>query len=499
MTSVANLKPRSVTKSSYRHILKYTSLFGSVQGLNILIGIIRTKCIALLLGPTGVGLISIYNSATALLQSATNLGIQTSGVREIAHAYNQGDGEAVYRNIRVLRTWSLVVAILGAAVTIAFHRPLSRWLFHSDEYTPYFVWLAPIVAMAAITCGEIAVLKGTRHLKDIANYSVISVVGALLTSVPLYWEWGFNAIIPSLLLIAILQLVVIMLLSYRHYPLQLSFRELREGKTMLLVGISIVLASIFGSAADLIIKAYLSDISISTAGLYNTGYMIVMTYAGLVFASLETDYFPHLSGVCHAPDKMSVAVNRQIDVSIVLLAPLLILMMVGMPIIVPLLFSSEFSAVIPMAQVALLAMYFRAINLAISYIMLARGDSKPYIILELLSYAVLVASVVLGYYCSGLLGTGYAIAIASFIECVTLIAFAAWRYRLTLNRTLLRFVAIQLAIGLATLVATTLLHTWLYWIVGAVALAGSTTLSLRNFLRNSKETLILYYDPNTKP
>ena len=41
----------------YLHILKYISLFGGVQGLNVLIGVVRNKFVAILLGPQGVGLI----------------------------------------------------------------------------------------------------------------------------------------------------------------------------------------------------------------------------------------------------------------------------------------------------------------------------------------------------------------------------------------------------------------------------------------------------------
>ncbi len=33
---------------SYQHILKYTGIFGGVQGLNIVLGLVRTKLIALL-------------------------------------------------------------------------------------------------------------------------------------------------------------------------------------------------------------------------------------------------------------------------------------------------------------------------------------------------------------------------------------------------------------------------------------------------------------------
>lgn len=45
---------------SYSHILKYTSLFGGVQMLNILIGLIRNKLVAVLLGPLGMGIVALY-------------------------------------------------------------------------------------------------------------------------------------------------------------------------------------------------------------------------------------------------------------------------------------------------------------------------------------------------------------------------------------------------------------------------------------------------------
>ena len=60
---------------SYLHILKYISLFGGVQVLNVLIGIVRNKFVAMLLGPQGVGLISLFNSTTKLISDSTNFGI----------------------------------------------------------------------------------------------------------------------------------------------------------------------------------------------------------------------------------------------------------------------------------------------------------------------------------------------------------------------------------------------------------------------------------------
>ena len=37
---------------NYRHILKYTGIFGGVQGFQLVMGLLRTKLMALLLGPT---------------------------------------------------------------------------------------------------------------------------------------------------------------------------------------------------------------------------------------------------------------------------------------------------------------------------------------------------------------------------------------------------------------------------------------------------------------
>ena len=94
--------------------------------------------------------------------------------------------------------------------------------------------------------------------------------------------------------------------------------------------------------------------------------MITMTYAGMVFAAMETDYYPHLSAVCHDTEKMNGAVNRQIEVSLMLIAPMLVALMFGLKVLIPLLFSGKFLPVIGMTQIAVLAMYSRALSLPVS-------------------------------------------------------------------------------------------------------------------------------------
>ena len=95
--------------NSYRHILKYTGVFGSVQGLNVLVSLVRNKCVALLLGPSGMGLVSLLNTALQFISQATNLGIATSAVRHVSELFDAGDEARLVHYIKIvwLPFWAL--------------------------------------------------------------------------------------------------------------------------------------------------------------------------------------------------------------------------------------------------------------------------------------------------------------------------------------------------------------------------------------------------------
>src|SRR5947209_17494730 len=74
----------SSEKASYGEILQSLVLIGGAQVFNIAISIVRTKIMAILLGPAGFGLAGVYNSIVDLTQNTAGLGVNSSGVRQIA-------------------------------------------------------------------------------------------------------------------------------------------------------------------------------------------------------------------------------------------------------------------------------------------------------------------------------------------------------------------------------------------------------------------------------
>lgn len=467
---------------SYSHILKYTGIFGGVQGLNILIGVVRNKLVAMILGPEGMGLMSLFNSTIKLVSDSTNLGISMSAVRDISEAYEQGDEEKVQHVVKLIRVWSLLTALLGMCLCVALSPLLNKCTFTWGDHTLHFILLSPVVALTAVMGGELAILKGTRQLKHLAVLSVYSMIGALVFSVPLYYIWREQAIVPSLLVIALIQLLFTILYSYRLFPLRLSSnaKMIGEGMGMVKLGIAFVLSGILGSGAEFVIRSYLNNIGdLTIVGLYNAGYMMTMTYAGMVFQAMETDYFPRLSAVRVIGDDMNLVVNRQIEVSILLVSPLLVAFIVGAPILLPLLYSGKFMPVIGMMKITLLAMYVRAITLPIEYIALSKGDSKSYLFLELIYDVAVVAFVILGYHVLGLTGTGIGIALAGAICLLVDLAYTKYKYQYRLSKPVVLYCMIQIPLGFCAYMMTIALWGVYYWIVGVLFTMISLAVSLQ--------------------
>lgn len=114
-TSVHNpLEPAEWGKSTYAQILKSSALIGGSSVVNIAIGIVRTKAMALLLGPAVIGLFGLYGSIANLTQSIAGMGINSSGVRQIAEAVGSEDAVRIAQTTVVLRRMSIPPRSIGS-------------------------------------------------------------------------------------------------------------------------------------------------------------------------------------------------------------------------------------------------------------------------------------------------------------------------------------------------------------------------------------------------
>ena len=475
--------------NSYRHVLKYTSVFGGAQGLNILIGLVRNKCVAIILGPSGMGLMSLLNTASTFISQATNLGISFSAIRRTSEIYDSGDSKSLLDYISVIRTWSAVAAALGALACLCLGPLLDMLSFSWGNHVHHFVLLTPAVAMTALAGGELAILKGTRRLKELVGLQIVSAVLSLLLAVPLFWLFNYKAIVPVISLMALVNFLPALCVSMLHYPYHTrwSRESLAKGIPIVKMGVAFTVAAAVASGGDMLVRALLSQyVGLDAVGLFNAAYMITITYSGLVFSSMENDYFPRLSAVNTDNGLVAEVVNRQVEVTLLLMSPLLCLLITTLPIAIPLLFSGEFLPVVPMAQTLSLALCFKAVTLPMAYVNLAKGHSRAYMLLEC-GYSVLF---MLGTYISvvwyGLDAVGWAIVIVHAIETLALYVYLRRRFGVSLSAQSLWGMATILLLAAVTFLSCRLAEGWLSWAIGLAMSAVAFLLSFRS-LRNKRK------------
>ena len=206
--------------------------------------------------------------------------------------------------------------------------------------------------------------------------------------------------------------------------------------------------------------------------------MLTVTYAGMVFSAMETDFFPRLSSVNSDVTATNLTVNRQIEVSLLIVSPMLAALIIGLPVLIPLLFSSKFLPMVGMTQVAVFAMYIKAVSLPISFITLAKGDSMGYMVLEAIYDILLVLLIVIGYRLWGLYGTGLALSLSYVIDIAIVGTYTYMRYHYRLSLQVIQYAAIQFSLGIAVYIVTLIDKPLIYWPLGTLICLASLLVSI---------------------
>ena len=429
------------TDASYSHILRYTGVFGGVQGLKTLVSMARNKLTTHLLGSVGFGLISVYNTISEFIVSCSNFGLPLNATRVTSELYEAGSREDISHLVCVIRTWALWTAVFALFVCLLLS-PLLSYFFFDYDYSRYgeVLLLIPIVCSLLVAEAECAILKGLRRLKRVAAIESISAFTTLLLTVPFYFLWGIHGVIVGLIVSTLAACAVhlsfsVSVIPYRVKPF--SRQIFLEGFPMIRRGLPYVLAGIANAGAAMVVLGIIKHHGmLSNVGYYKAGFAIMAAFAGFVYTSLESDYYPRLSSVSHDVSRFNRVVNQQAQVSMMLITPFLILLLLAMPWVIRLLYEPDFLVLLGMMFCAAYYVFLRSMMLPVAYLSLAKGDSMVYLIMEVLSDIVLVGSMWYFYTRFGLIGAGFSLSLTALYDLVCSVSLYGVLYGCRLTRTL---------------------------------------------------------------
>ena len=470
--------------TSYGHILRFTGVFGGVQGLKLLMSAARNKLTSRLLGATGFGLLSAYTSVSDFLVSCSNFGLPLNATRETAELFENGTSRQIEHKVCLIRTWAVWTALFATLVCFLFSPLLSYFSFGRDvSHYAEMMWLAPVVVSFLIGEAECSILKGFRQLRRIAAMETIVAVAVVLLTIPFYYFWGLQGVIIGLIASSAVSCVLHLSFTVALFPYRIKpfSREIfHEGLPMIRRGIPYVLSGICSAGTVMLVFDLISRYgNIESLGNYRAGFTIMGSYAGLVFSALETDYFPRLSSVNADTGQLSATINRQVLVSLALIGPFLILLMGAMPLIIRLLYDANFMVIRPMMLSAVYYVLLRAVSLPPSYVPMARGNSLLFLLLEALSCGAMLLAMRFFYTRYGLLGSGMALSAAALFDLLLSTSVLRFVYRCRLSaRTWALAFGQFLAVTAMLLACFALPASW-YIPLGLLLLVGSLAFSGR--------------------
>jgi PST family polysaccharide transporter len=362
---------------TYGQILKSSVLVGGSSIIGILIRIVRTKIMAYLLGPAGFGLFGIFGSVEALAESIAGMGVNSSGVRQIAEAVGSGNEERVAQTAAVLRRTSVILGLLGGLVLAVFARQISVLTFGTPTHSVDIALLSLAVLFTVTSAGQAALIQGMRRIADLATMNVWGNLFATLLGIPIVYFFRQDGVVWSLVAVAAMLLFTSWRYSRRIEVQHCSIttaQVVEETSALLKLGSVFMMGGLLLSAVAYLIRILIVRKSgLEAAGLYQSAWTLGGLYVGFIVDAMAADFYPRLTASAADDAVCNRLVNEQARVGVLLAGPGVLATLTFAPIAMVLFYSMKFMAAVEVLRWICIGTMLRVVTWPMGFIIVAKG------------------------------------------------------------------------------------------------------------------------------
>lgn len=446
--------------STYGSMVKSTLLLGGSTAMNLLIGMTRTKVTAVLLGPGGTGLMSLYSNATAMVGSVTNLNITYAGVRRIAEALGRGDRNEAARIAAVLQRTAWATGLLGVGMQLTLCIPLSIFAFGDASRAPSIAALSVVLLLQSLATSWQALLQAARKVSDVARQNVATAATSAVTGVALIAWLREGGIVPQLIAVSATGLVFAVWFGRRAgLPTRRpSWADMKEvAPTLLQVGGAITATGVLTTGTTYFVASLISRrLGLVEAGLYQAAWTLSGLFAGVVLNAMAADYYPRLAALGDSRAESVRLVNQQAEISLLLAMPGILGTLVLGKFVLNGLYSAKYLPAYDLMGWLLGAVAVRVLAWCMAYVLLARERILDFVASETVLNAVQAS---LSWLLIEKLGTR-GVAIAIVVAYVAYGVILYWLLRRSIEFRISRDLARQMMWMAPSSLSVWLLATW---------------------------------------
>lgn len=430
---------------------------GAASVTNILIGLIRVKVAAVLLGPAGIGLIGLLQNLMGVASTLVGLGLGTAGTRQIAEAASDAAAVALAR--RALFWATLALGLFGAGAFFLLRGELAERVTGDAAFSSSIGWLALGVALTVASASQSALLQGLRRIGDLARLQISSAVLSTVIGIAVLFVWRETGIIAFIIAAPLASFLLgHWYVSRLDRPLRRvsNFRLLAtQWRELARLGVAFMVGGLVVSLGFLAVRSIVQrQLGAVDLGYFQAAWAISMTYLGFVLSAMATDYYPRLTAVIGDRTTATRLVNEQSEVALLLGGPALVGMMALAPLVVRVLYTAEFAIAADILRWQILGDALKIASWPLGFVLLASGASKTYMLAESAGIAIFVFGVWAGLSFFGIEATGIAFLLMYLGYLPLVFLLARWRIGFSwtsavTRQLLLVIVAAGLVMGMA--------------------------------------------------
>ncbi|MCA0911026.1 oligosaccharide flippase family protein [Qipengyuania gaetbuli] len=377
--------------------LRAILIVGGSQVTNIFISIARIKLVAVLLGPTGIGLLGLFNNIKEVGGTAGGLGMTASGVRQVAQDAHNIEAQSKTRTLLLM---SLTIqGGLSALVIWLFREQIASRVF-ADEISPQTLGvIAVAVWLGVVASAMTTIIQAMRRIAELVRVTVYgALVGTVLGLIPVL-IWGQRGLPFLVLGLASGQLLAAIWFTRRidlpRAAFKSSFRaQIVNWWGMVRLGLAFMFGALLTASTLLMVRAIVQErLGLEILGQFEAAWALTITYLGFVLNAMAADYFPRLSGAVHDAKASTAMVNEQLQLSLILGGPLILFTIGLAPLVLLVLYSSQFSDAAELLQIMTLGNILKLGSWAIGFTVVAKGRGGLFILLECVFNALFVVLV----------------------------------------------------------------------------------------------------------
>jgi antigen flippase len=376
----------------FARILRSSALMGGAQAVTLAMAFLRAKLIAVHIGPSGIGLMGVFNAFNANVSTVAGWGLGTSSVRTVAGAADT-DKE---RKVAAARSLGHRLAWAGFFGVLILVLPVGHLTFKSQAYALELLIAGFAVPCIIATGMWTGLLQAGGHVGSMAKTQMVSSVVGLLVGLPFIYFFGSVGIALSILLAATATAMVTWQAAMKLSPPASAEATAADIRELVHLGVALQLGAVLGAISTylvrvLILRSHGDDLAagLADAGFYQAAFALTGSLPGVIFSATSSDFYPRVAAAKDEAEAKHIT-EKQIQASLLLATPILMGLLTMGPLAMRLLYAEGFEPAVPLLDWFVWAIYFFLMGWPLGFWLTARGSKRIVAVFQSLSYFLMV-------------------------------------------------------------------------------------------------------------